>query len=961
MSFYCFYQQNGGEEAWQPSLATQRAELAKSKKPRFMTVLDVDALVDPTFTREQIEALRYKGPLYMDFDGDLKVVISKVQQLLEKLQELEVNVDAVRWYATGGRGFHCEIPAELFLEKPNPKGYQHLPAIYKEMVYALYTDTMDLRVYSARKGRMWRTPNVQRENLAFKVPLTPTEVATLTVEDYAEYCKAPRDVVVAAPTFSHKLAVMFAQAEDKILKASKSRKSTEADKKLLTKFLGKTPPTVARIAAGEGIKPDVGFHNIAMQLAITANALGRSEAEFIAECQGVIHNHQSDGFRYNTPARREAELLRMYRYTSDNPCYTYAKAPIKALVLPEIDTSDLDGMTESAGQEVAAADTDDYGLLGNVSMRENGVFCKDQEGVAKMICNVSFDDVYVVKSIPDGSQPSETWGFDALIKVKGVSQGRKSLPIDTFSTRAKLNGFAMKVSGIMTGTDNQAAAISQLMHSLAASEDRVQYVVKREGLDVVINPETREAEMIWVGDGKVTAAAGKDSRYVYKSNSDLYGTGLYCSKLIEEKELQGTEEEERVIRALLTMNDPAPLGKLIGWMMACYYRPVYHKVYHQFPLLHSYGQAGSGKTETTLLLSRLHYDKDTPVKHYSLPNATPKAVTIYVSSSSSMPVMFDEYVKAWVRKDTWERFRGSALGIYNGALDVSAGGSMADGNTNFQVVTAASLTGPTVYISETLESKQNMMDRSIIVPMSRGGISGRSSKFEAVQEGQWVLSRIGHMMAWMALATDPKDNFAAFREEFKAYRVKAKEVMDEKTADRPLYNHAVIMKGFADFTAIVRSKFGERLEEELKLVGMTLLKPEELDAPIPMGEAVASIDTLALISRTENHHSPYRIQLNDDYAFAMQGSTPCVDIIVQECFTKLLAWSRNKGSNVFFDNAKAFEHGVKRCKPCVDGLAIDSPLRQKHTGKNVKILRLSLEELEAEGCGLFLGQDHERS
>jgi hypothetical protein len=110
------------------------------------------------------------------------------------------------------------------------------------------------------------------------------------------------------------------------------------------------------------------------------------------------------------------------------------------------------------------------------------------------------------------------------------------------------------------------------------------------------------------------------------------------------------------------------------------------------------------------------------------------------------------------------------------------------------------------------------------------------------------------------------------------------------------------------------------------------------------------------MSRTEDQYSPYRVKVGDDYVFTMQGSTPCVDIIVQECFTKLLAWSRNKGTMIFFDNAKAFEHGVKRCKPCVDGLAIDSPLREKHTGKNVKILRLSLEELEQEGCGTFFGQ-----
>jgi hypothetical protein len=36
------------------------------------------------------------------------------------------------------------------------------------MAYELYVDTLDLRVYSTRKGRMWRAPNVKRRR-----PSTP--------------------------------------------------------------------------------------------------------------------------------------------------------------------------------------------------------------------------------------------------------------------------------------------------------------------------------------------------------------------------------------------------------------------------------------------------------------------------------------------------------------------------------------------------------------------------------------------------------------------------------------------------------------------------------------------------------------------------------------------------------------------------------------------------------------------
>jgi hypothetical protein len=72
------------------------------------------------------------------------------------------------------------------MPKPPKVGIAQLPQIYREMLYQVYTDTMDLRVYSGRSGRQWRTPNVQRENGKFKVPVTAAEIREMNSEDYQE-------------------------------------------------------------------------------------------------------------------------------------------------------------------------------------------------------------------------------------------------------------------------------------------------------------------------------------------------------------------------------------------------------------------------------------------------------------------------------------------------------------------------------------------------------------------------------------------------------------------------------------------------------------------------------------------------------------------------------------------------------------------------------------------------------
>lgn len=48
------------------------------------------------------------------------------------------------------------------------------------------------------------------------------------------------------------------------------------------------PPSLLRLLAGELVAPNTGFHKIALQVAITGNALGLDEAQVLAACEGVI-------------------------------------------------------------------------------------------------------------------------------------------------------------------------------------------------------------------------------------------------------------------------------------------------------------------------------------------------------------------------------------------------------------------------------------------------------------------------------------------------------------------------------------------------------------------------------------------------------------------------------------------------------------------------------------------------
>jgi hypothetical protein len=221
IDLYVYYQ-NDADGPWTHAPANDRDYVLVEIKPRYMTVLatSVRAAWGEKVTLEAKRNARYLGPLYFDWDsrnGDLQTVIAEINWFLDKLVRLGVNVKYIRLYCSGSRGFHAEIPPEAFMSTVPPEGIVALPAMYKEMMFALCTDSMDTNVYSGGRGRMWRVPNVRRENGKYKVSVTPEEVRTMTPERYEELISVPRPLPMwLAPEYCPALAEIYEDAAKRV-------------------------------------------------------------------------------------------------------------------------------------------------------------------------------------------------------------------------------------------------------------------------------------------------------------------------------------------------------------------------------------------------------------------------------------------------------------------------------------------------------------------------------------------------------------------------------------------------------------------------------------------------------------------------------------------------------------------------------------------------------------------------
>src|SRR5438128_2324017 len=125
--FYFSLEKQGG---WLSAPSSHRAKVIETRAPKYVTVLDIDRLVAEDETLEETLKIRYQGPFYVDWDcEDLVDGAASVNRFLDMLEsEYGVDPSCVALYASGGRGYHAEVPFACFSSVKG--GTQYLPQIF---------------------------------------------------------------------------------------------------------------------------------------------------------------------------------------------------------------------------------------------------------------------------------------------------------------------------------------------------------------------------------------------------------------------------------------------------------------------------------------------------------------------------------------------------------------------------------------------------------------------------------------------------------------------------------------------------------------------------------------------------------------------------------------------------------------------------------------------------------------
>lgn len=150
--------------------------------------------------QDKPEPTRY-GSLWLDIDckGCPDKAILAARSLMKRLYaRYGVDLYSLRYYLSGGKGMHIEIPAAVY---GGAEGHPYLPEMHKRMLVLLLMLTpvelersmLDTSLYCMGKGKLLREPNIRRPDGNYKVQLSFEEFMHGELAEIMNLVKAPRD------------------------------------------------------------------------------------------------------------------------------------------------------------------------------------------------------------------------------------------------------------------------------------------------------------------------------------------------------------------------------------------------------------------------------------------------------------------------------------------------------------------------------------------------------------------------------------------------------------------------------------------------------------------------------------------------------------------------------------------------------------------------------------------------
>lgn len=791
---YHFLQFNPNKkEAWRLYDEKQLPDLPQP--PAFITVLKVDQ--DPENYAENgedpLDHVKYLGPMYFDFDGpDIDEVLESVRTVLDTLtRKLDIGKDFIHCWLSGQKGVHITIPEQVFGVKAAMKA---LPLIYREVAATFKAPCLDMSVYSAGRGRMWRCENIARPTTGtFKVGTTVDELMDMDSQQYEVLVAAARPPLARATP--HKTVVhpraesLFKTAKaaaNQRIKAMKS--STVVPKEVLREF-GETPGCIKRLII-EGDCESSNWNQAAMQVAayVAARYERSEEAEYTADIVDVFIENVESSSRPSAKERRKHVQEQLNRAFTGR--LKFLPGPLIATIgtpcgACPICRSDL---AEDPADNEAKADAYDSDMRiraaaqGYLHITDNGV---------RHLTTFTFwphTEIHELEDVSTGEhsayrESARKAMVGTLVDDEGVEV--RDLEVDESawkSRRGLMDAFTGYGTAVVLCSDADTQRLLKAVRQIArnkAPDKELEKMVRTHLCGMLFDRQKGKIVPHYVEDAGACSSHGTHSKYFYA------GDPKQSPKLLEESYpfVDDTELEEAIYH-LCNINLPESVAAVLGWHVACHFREHIQIHEAQFPLLNISGNASAGKTSMAIAMSFLNgmdYEKS---DFLNVEVSTIYPLIKFVSSSSTVPRLVEEVNPTNMAAGMYSK----VLGIFKAAWNRAPvpRGKILDKEVK---VSNERVSSPIVYTSEQTATVPSLRSRTVEVKLTARALSEAKYRdhYKEARKKRFALLRMAKALVTKSLSTSPAEVQRIFED--------MKKFVPDRLGPRPQWSYQTVMTG----------------------------------------------------------------------------------------------------------------------------------------------------------------------
>lgn len=735
---YLFYQQStkkdeeGRGERWKTIKDSPESREALAKQEVQMVSM---LAISSTDADLEYESLKYRGDMYFDIDNEgdegLAISIESVKQLVEKLEAKGVYDYVI--YLSGKKGFHVTVPAKVFNSSPSA-GIKWLPYIYGKMaVNHFAVEGLDTSVYSGGKGRLWRQPNVKREdNGQYKVPVRKESLYGMTVESYKELSSKPNLALsehhdTKEVKLNLEMASMFEDAAIIVKKDMEEKDSYRYESIPELEMLSEVPGCIHKLVDGIDTKENANFNKVAMNLAgylKSTNRIGTDVQEDLVS-RLVSHNNYGSASYTSDRARRQHIKGAIKRAKHDksmgcNPAYILSSV-------------------ERCGHCVICDGTLDKRKNKDKKDKQDNRDLEAEDGIRRNIFEQGYN--YVKQYGPRNTKTLTTFliepeSADIYYNQESGSFRRESLKCtikyqagDGIERRVKViieedawdspSVFKKQFSGI----DNLAITCSEddladLRHYIMSKHNDIDTSIRTQtiGMDIKEIPCGDRMSKVLVYTEPGWTASGNVVRVPVHYEADARNQIVGQPQIHKAPDLKPSDKDDvRACRDIFQANEPWICATMIGWVAATALKPHITSINNEFPLMAVTGRPGTGKTTLASLMADLAGCTYGQTGEPASANSSPAFVERYIASSTSTPRILDECNLPAFKSNP--KLLETLKMVWNG-LEIGKGNIAGSSAKASMATRSIKMSGPLMYISEQPQQDDALRQRSIEVIMT---------------------------------------------------------------------------------------------------------------------------------------------------------------------------------------------------------------------------------------------------